>query len=161
MNSHQAGEEVVLRTLAREGGWLQFSRLTYDGILAAGRLARARPRLDRQAGRRLGPRPGTAEAAIMTRAGPDPATEVWTYGGVRVGNDGKRVHAWVDASGEELLFSRAGARMAVGSQYTVSVSRHDETITLHGTPAYAGSPLTRPPAAPSGPSTPSRRPAWR
>ena len=29
--------------------------------------------------------------------------------------------------------------MAVGSQYTVSVSRHDETITLHGTPAYAGS----------------------
>jgi hypothetical protein len=75
----------------------------------------------------------------MTRAAPEPATEVWTYGGVRVGKDGKRVHAWLDASGEELLFSRTGARMAVGSQYTVSVSRHDETITLHGTPACAGS----------------------
>ena len=75
----------------------------------------------------------------MTRAAPEPATEVWTYGGVRVGQGGKRVHAWLDASGEELLFSRTGARMAVGSQYTVSVSRHDETITLHGTPAYAGS----------------------
>ena len=62
----------------------------------------------------------------MTRAAPEPATEVWTYGGVRVGKDGKRVHAWLDASGEELLFSRTGARMAVGSQYTVSVSRHDE-----------------------------------
>jgi hypothetical protein len=75
----------------------------------------------------------------MTRAAPEPATEVWTYGGVRVGQGGKRVHAWLDASGEELLFSRAGARMAVGSQYTVGVSRHDGTITLHGTPAYAGS----------------------
>ena len=90
----------------------------------------------------------------MTRAAPEPAAEVWTYGGVRVGKDGKRVHAWLDASGEELLFSRIGARMAVGSQYTVSVSRHDETITL-------APPLTRPPAAPPGPSTPSRRPAWR
>ena len=64
---------------------------------------------------------------------------MWTYGGVRVGKDGKRVHAWLDTSGEELLFSRTGARMAVGSQYTVSVSRHDETITLHRTPAHAGS----------------------
>ena len=75
----------------------------------------------------------------MTRAAPEPAAEVWTYGGVRVGQGGKRVHAWLDASGEELLFSRTGARMAVGTQYTVSVSRHDGTITLHGTPAYAGS----------------------
>ena len=41
MSSHQAGEDVVLRTLAREGGRLQFSRLTYDGTLAASRLARA------------------------------------------------------------------------------------------------------------------------
>ena len=35
MSSHQADEDVVLRTLAREGGRLQFSRLAYDGILAA------------------------------------------------------------------------------------------------------------------------------
>ncbi len=41
MSSHRAGEDVVLRTLAGEGGRLQFSRLTCDGILAASRLARA------------------------------------------------------------------------------------------------------------------------
>jgi hypothetical protein len=41
MRSHQADENVVLRTLAREGGRLQFSRLTYDDIRAANRLARA------------------------------------------------------------------------------------------------------------------------
>lgn len=29
--------------------------------------------------------------------------------------------------------------MAVGSHYTVQVSRHDGTLTLHGTPEYAGS----------------------
>lgn len=29
--------------------------------------------------------------------------------------------------------------MAVGSRYTVQVSRHDGTITLHGAPQYAGS----------------------
>ena len=28
--------------------------------------------------------------------------------------------------------------MAVGSHYTVQVSRHDGTLTLHGTPGYAG-----------------------
>jgi hypothetical protein len=33
--SHHADEDVVLRTLTREGGRLKFSRLTYDGILAA------------------------------------------------------------------------------------------------------------------------------
>jgi hypothetical protein len=75
----------------------------------------------------------------MTQPGPEPATEVWTYGGVRVGNNGKRLHAWLDPGGEELLFSRTGARMAVGSHYTVQVSRRDGTITLHGTPTYADS----------------------
>ena len=39
--SSQTDEDVVLRTLAREGGRLKFSRLAYDGILATGRLARA------------------------------------------------------------------------------------------------------------------------
>lgn len=29
--------------------------------------------------------------------------------------------------------------MAVGSHYTIQVSRHEGTITLHGPPAYAGS----------------------
>ncbi len=40
MSSHQADEDVVLHTLAREGGRLNFSRLTYEGILAANRLPR-------------------------------------------------------------------------------------------------------------------------
>jgi hypothetical protein len=48
--SSQTDEDVVLRTLAREGGWLKFSRLACDGILAAGRLARAnRVHIDKQA----------------------------------------------------------------------------------------------------------------
>jgi hypothetical protein len=75
----------------------------------------------------------------MTGAAPESAAETWTYGGVRVGKDSKRLHARLDPGGEKLLFSRTGARMAVGSRYTVRVSRHDATITLHGTPAYAGS----------------------
>ena len=55
---------------------------------------------------------------------------------MRVGKDGKRLHAWLDPAGEELLFSRTGQK-AVGSQYTVRVTR-DDTITVHGTPEYAG-----------------------
>ena len=53
--------------------------------------------------------------------------------------EGKRLHAWIDSAGEEHWFSRTGTRMAVGSHYTVQVSRHDGTLTLHGTPEYAGS----------------------
>ena len=77
----------------------------------------------------------------MTTAGPGPvpATETWIYGGVRVGKDGKRLHAWLDPDGEEHWFSRTGTRMAVGSRYIVQVSRHDGTLTLHGAPEYAGS----------------------
>jgi hypothetical protein len=76
---------------------------------------------------------------MRSACAPQPPAETWIYGGVRVGKGGKRLHAWLDAGGEELLFSRTGARMAVGSRYTVRVSRHDGTITLHGTPAYADS----------------------
>lgn len=72
-------------------------------------------------------------------APPVPGTETWTYGGIRASADGKRRYAWIDPAGEEHWFSRTGAQMAVGSHYTVQVSRHDGTITLHGTPGYAGS----------------------
>lgn len=77
----------------------------------------------------------------MTTAepGPAPETETWTYGGVRAGKDGKRLHAWIDPAGEEHWFSRTGTRMAIGSHYSAQVSRHDGTVTLHGTPEYAGS----------------------
>jgi len=73
----------------------------------------------------------------MTGDKPEPAAETWTYAGVRAGGDGERLHAWLDAGGEEMLFSRSGTRMAVGSHYTVRVTR-DGTVTMHGTPAYAG-----------------------
>ncbi len=72
----------------------------------------------------------------MTQTAPEPVAELWTYGGLRVGKDGRRLYAWLDPGGEELLFSRTG-RMAVGSQCTVRVTR-DGTVTMHGTPEYAG-----------------------
>ena len=71
----------------------------------------------------------------MTQTAPEPVAELWTYGGLRVGKDGRRLYAWLDPGGEELLFSRTG-RMAVGSHYTVRVTR-DGTVTMHGTPEYA------------------------
>jgi hypothetical protein len=50
-------------------------------------------------------------------------TERWTYGGVRV-LERKKVHAWLDESGEEHLFApkRAG-HWAVGYVYDVTVIR--------------------------------------
>jgi hypothetical protein len=75
----------------------------------------------------------------MTATDPEPAQETWTYAGVRV-LDGKRQHAWLDPTGEELLFARTGGSMAVGSHYTAQVIRRDDgRITLRGTPIYAGS----------------------
>jgi hypothetical protein len=75
----------------------------------------------------------------MTATDPEPAQETWTYAGVRV-LDGKRQHAWLDPGGEELLFSRTGGSMAIGSHYTAQVIRRDDgTIALRGTPVYAGS----------------------
>jgi hypothetical protein len=72
-------------------------------------------------------------------AAPEPAAETWTYGGIRAGKDGKRRHAWLDPGGEELLFTSAGGRPAIGGLYTARVTRGDDGITLHGTPEYTGS----------------------
>ena len=82
------------------------------------------------------PAPGSA---------PEPVTETWTYGGIRADKDGKKWHAWADPAGEEHWFARTGGgRMAVGSHYTVRVTRRDDGgITLHGTPEYAGSQAGR------------------
>ena len=74
----------------------------------------------------------------MAGARQDPGTESWTYGGIRADKNGKRWHAWLDQAGKEHWFSGTGSQMAVGSRYTVQVSRHDGTLTLHGTPEYAG-----------------------
>lgn len=65
-------------------------------------------------------------------------TETWTYGGVRVLRDGKRAHAWVDPSGEELLYQKIGRRAAVGYLYEATVERDGDHITLHGQPRSIG-----------------------
>jgi hypothetical protein len=71
-------------------------------------------------------------AAAVTTA------ERWTYGGHRV-LDGKRVHAWIDPSGRELLYAFKRATIwAIGSYYTAHVSREDTTTRLHNTPTYTG-----------------------
>ena len=73
-------------------------------------------------------------------AAPEPTAETWTYGGVRADKDGKKWHAWIDPAGEEHWFARTGGRMAVGSHYTLQVTRSgDGAITIHGTPEYARS----------------------
>jgi hypothetical protein len=76
----------------------------------------------------------------MTGPSPGPATETWTYGGIRADKDGKKWHAWIDPAGEDHWFARVGgSRTAVGSHYTVRVTRRDGgAVTLHGTPEYAG-----------------------
>jgi hypothetical protein len=68
----------------------------------------------------------------MTAADPGavPGTETWTYGGIRADRHGKRWHAWLDAAGEEHWFSRTGGQMAVGSHYTVQVSRHGGALSI-------------------------------
>jgi hypothetical protein len=68
---------------------------------------------------------------------PSAGAERWVYGGIRV-LDGKRVYAWIDPSGRELLFTlRPASASAIGSYYTAQVSRHAGNVTLHGTPTYA------------------------
>ena len=81
----------------------------------------------------------------MNEPAPEPVAETWTYGGIRADKDGKKWHAWADPAGEEHWFARTGGgRMAVGSHYTVRVTRRDDGgITLHGTPEYAGSQAGR------------------
>jgi hypothetical protein len=72
---------------------------------------------------------------------PEPAAETWTYGGVRADKHGKKWHSWLDAAGEDHWFARTGGgTMAIGSRYTLRVTRRDDGgITLHGIPEYAGS----------------------
>jgi hypothetical protein len=85
----------------------------------------------------------TDEAGIASGSepAPGPAAETWAYGGIRADKAGKRWHAWLDAAGQEHWFARTGgSRMAVGSHYTLRVTRRDDgAITLHGTPEYARS----------------------
>ena len=66
------------------------------------------------------------------------AGERWIYGGIRVLDD-KRVHAWIDPAGRELLYTfTRGGTWAIGSIYTARVTRTDTHTTLHATPTYTG-----------------------
>ncbi len=68
----------------------------------------------------------------------NPPTERWIYGGIR-DLDGKRVHAWLDPTGRELLYAhKRGGGWAVGSYYTAQVTHDGTTRVLHGLPTYTG-----------------------
>jgi hypothetical protein len=68
---------------------------------------------------------------------PEPQTEKWIFGGYRVGQGGKRLHAWVDPAGQQLGFKASG-RFVVGSVYAARVTRAGDTVSLYGRPAYTG-----------------------
>jgi len=72
-----------------------------------------------------------------TPATPATMPEVWTFGGSRIGQAGKRIHAWVPPGGDELWFAAKGS-YSVGSEYDVEVRRDGERVTRHGTPVYRG-----------------------
>lgn len=63
--------------------------------------------------------------------------EVWTYGGLRVGERSTRLGEWVDASGETLWYAFKRG-YAVGSLYEVRVERTAEKTTRYGQPRYVG-----------------------
>jgi hypothetical protein len=64
-------------------------------------------------------------------------TERWVFGGSRVAKGDKRVHEWIEPSGETLWFKASGAYV-VGSIYDVVVRRDGERTTKVGTPRYTG-----------------------
>lgn len=74
----------------------------------------------------------------MSEPIPTPSPEIWTFGGSRVGTGGKRIHCWLDPTGDELYFRSVGSGYAVGSHYEVMISRDGDRITRHGTPTYTG-----------------------
>jgi hypothetical protein len=53
---------------------------------------------------------------------PEKQPEVWTYCGIRVGQKGKKIHAWQDPAGEMLYFGKLSA-VGIGGQYEVQVDR--------------------------------------
>jgi hypothetical protein len=88
------------------------------------------------------------------------APEDWVYGGIRV-LKGKRVHAWIDQSGRELLYAhKRGGTWAIGSYYTAQVSRHDGSTRLHNEPTYTGEQADTTCAAACGPPTPPHERSW-
>jgi hypothetical protein len=73
---------------------------------------------------------------------PQPSEEIWIFGGNRIDNHGKRIHAWtpIDANGnlsdDELWFKPRGSHIP-GSQYRVQVVRYPEgKVTKYGDGTY-------------------------
>jgi hypothetical protein len=72
-----------------------------------------------------------------TDAVPGTTTQRWIYGGIRV-LDGKRIHAWIDPAGRELLYAHTrSVSRAIGSYYTTQVVRAGSSTSLYRTPTYA------------------------
>lgn len=85
----------------------------------------------------------------MTEA--EPTEETWLFAGTRVGKTGKRLHAWLPMPTTDpdnpdlnkadldrvLLFAPTGSP-AVGSEYTVTVTREPEGVYMHGRPVRRG-----------------------
>jgi hypothetical protein len=69
----------------------------------------------------------------------EPVAEIWVFAGTRVGQGGRRVHAWLPVGTDNELWFKAQGSHSVGSEYTVRVTRHDNgSITKYGTPEYLG-----------------------
>ena len=68
----------------------------------------------------------------------DGREEFWVYAGIRVVR-GKAAQAWITDSGEgeTVYFSPRGAPI-IGETYRTSVTRSGESVTIPGTPVYAG-----------------------
>ncbi|MBO0868630.1 MAG: hypothetical protein J2P15_08710 [Micromonosporaceae bacterium] len=66
--------------------------------------------------------------------------EVWAFGGLRAGADGKRLYAWLPeaGAGRTVYFPRFHGQ-AVGELYRVTVERRDGgRLSVLGSPRYAG-----------------------
>lgn len=67
--------------------------------------------------------------------------ELWTYAGIRLSQSHKKLHAWQDREGGELLYFGKLTGHAIGGQYEVMVNRAPEgefqTVSL--APKFAGS----------------------
>lgn len=67
----------------------------------------------------------------------EPHLERWVYAGVRMNDNGKKHHAWIDPVGHERWFTKGSARWVIGAVYEVSVTCNGDRRTQHGDPVFA------------------------
>lgn len=72
----------------------------------------------------------------------DNQPEVWTYAGIRLGKRNKKLHAWDDSRGGELMYFAKLVGRSVGGQYEVQAARGADgtfqTVSI-GSLTYANS----------------------